>query len=51
MGYDETVLKVHTQGWDYKAILDKDIDKPIGREVAEEPLVVSSGPDKEYISE
>lgn len=51
MGYDEVVLKVHAQGWDHKAILDDDMDDPVGREAVDGPLVVSSCPDDEELSE
>lgn len=47
MGYNEAVLEAREQDWDHKFFLDEGMADPVGREDADEPLVVSSDPDEE----
>lgn len=48
MGYDEVVLKAPEHSWDHKLLLDEGMADPLGREDANDPLVVSSDPDEEF---
>lgn len=47
MGYDDAILKANSFGLDHTLLLDVGMADPVGRDIEDAPLVVSSGEDEE----